>query len=151
MNTLNQTQIFYEIAMSIGNSLDLGAMLKEGLSAYLRKLNCSAGVVFEMRKEPGGTLSFMPIFSIPGTFPPACQVALENIPGDLTESSPSGFLATLPVSGQDDEGRFFHLMELPGFGLLLFSGPAKTFRLCSCRLAPLTANWPTPAWPAFRI
>lgn len=45
METLIQTQIFYEIAMSIGNSLDLDDMLKEGLSAYLKKLNCSAGIV----------------------------------------------------------------------------------------------------------
>ena len=118
MKTLIKTQIFYEIAMSIGNSLDLGPMLKEGLSAYLRKLNCSAGVVFEMRKEPGGTLSFMPIFSIPGNFS-ACQAALELIPNDLTEVCLQGFLETLPVSGQDDEGSFFHLMDLPGFGLLL--------------------------------
>ena len=34
---LIQIQIFYEIAMSIGNSLNLRQMLKESLGVYLRK------------------------------------------------------------------------------------------------------------------
>ncbi len=131
MDSLHQTQIFYEIAMSIGNSRDLGGMLKEGLSAYLKKLNCSAGVVLEMRRAAGGAVSFSPIFSIPRNLsPPVCQVALENIPGDLAQSSLSEFLSTLPVSGQDNEGRFFHLMELPGFGLLLLFKCGKDFPPC---------------------
>ena len=46
-DTLNQIQIYYEMAMSLGNSLDLKKMLKEGLLAYLEKLNCSAGSVLE--------------------------------------------------------------------------------------------------------
>jgi len=33
-------QLFYEIAMSIGSSIDLKKMLKTSLSTYLRKLNC---------------------------------------------------------------------------------------------------------------
>ena len=43
---LNQIQVFYEIVMAIGRSLDLNTMLKEALSVILRKLNCSAGGVF---------------------------------------------------------------------------------------------------------
>jgi PAS domain S-box-containing protein len=136
MKTLIKTQIFYEIAMSIGNSLDLGRMLREGLSSYLRKLNCSAGIVFEMRKEPGGALSFTPIFSIPGNFS-ACQAALEHIPNDLTEVRLQGFLETLPISGQDDEGRFFHLMDLSGFGLLLVRSGKEFSPLTIRSLDPL--------------
>ncbi|MGA2402821.1 MAG: PAS domain S-box protein, partial [Syntrophobacteraceae bacterium] len=128
METLIKTQIFYEIAMSIGNSLDLGKMLKEGLSAYLRKLNCSAGIVLEMRKGSGGALSFAPVFSIPRNLSlSTCQAALERIPNDLSEVSLPEFLLTLPVSGRDDKGRFFHLMELPGFGLLLIYRSSKDF------------------------
>jgi PAS domain S-box-containing protein len=126
MKTLIQTQIFYEIAMSIGNSLNLGYMLKEGLSAYLRKLNCSAGIVLEMRKEAGGALRFAPVFSIPRNLPlSACQAALERIPHDLSPASLSGFLQVLPICGQEDKGRFFHLMDLPGFGLLLLVSSGK--------------------------
>ena len=100
MDSLHQTQIFYEIAMSIGNSLDLGDMLKEGLSAYLKKLNCTAGVVLEMRRGPGDAVSFSPIFSIPRNLSPwVSQTALGAIPANLTRSSLSEFLRGLPVSG----------------------------------------------------
>ncbi|MGA3115621.1 MAG: PAS domain S-box protein [Syntrophobacteraceae bacterium] len=126
MEILIQTQIFYEIAMSIGNSLDLGDMLKEGLSAYLRKLNCSKGIVFEMRQEADGALHFAPIFSIPRNLSlSTCQAPLERIPQELSPASLSGFLETLPISGHEDKGRFFHLMELPGFGLLLLVRSGK--------------------------
>lgn len=120
METLIQTQIFYEIAMSIGNSRDLGSMLKEGLPAYLRKLNCSAGIVYEMRKEAGGALCFRPVLSIPRNLSlPACQAVQERIPHHLSQACLAEFLQTLPFSGQDDKGRLCHLMELPGFGLML--------------------------------
>ncbi|MGC9964357.1 MAG: PAS domain S-box protein [Syntrophobacteraceae bacterium] len=128
MDSLHQTQIFYEIAMSIGNSLDLGDMLKEGLSAYLKKLNCTAGVVFEMRGGPGDAVCFEPIFSIPRNMSPSvCQAALEAIPVDLVQASLPEFLLSLPVSGQINKGRSFHLMELPGFGLLLLCRGSTDF------------------------
>ena len=120
METWIQTQIFYEIAMSIGNSLDLRDMLKEALSAYLKKLNCSAGIVLEMRREDAGALCFTPVFSLPRNLPlSTSQAALENIVRDLSPASLSGFLQALPIAGQDGNDRFFHLMDLPGFGLLL--------------------------------
>ena len=128
METLIETQIFYEIAMSLGNSLDLGKMLKEGLSAYLRKLNCSGGIILEMRKGPDGAPSFAPIFSVPRNLSLSTyRAALEPIPNDLSEVSLPVFLQNLPVSGQDGQGRFFHLMELPGFGLLLLVRSSKDF------------------------
>ncbi len=39
-------QVFYEIAMSIGNSLDLNKMLKQALLTYLSKLNCTSVLLF---------------------------------------------------------------------------------------------------------
>ncbi len=127
METSIQTQIFYEIAISIGNSLDLGKMLKEALSCYLRKLNCSAGIVFEMQKGPDGPLGFTPVFSSPRNPRFDYRAALECIPKDLSEASVAEFLSTLPVCVHDDKGRFSHLMELPGFGLLLLVKSSKDF------------------------
>ena len=49
-----EMQILFEIAMSIGNSLDLQETTKAGLRTYLRKLNCPLGVVFKSRD--GGVL-----------------------------------------------------------------------------------------------
>ncbi len=46
-----EMQILFEIAMSIGNSLDLQEMTKASLRTYLRKLNCPLGVVFKYRED----------------------------------------------------------------------------------------------------
>ena len=51
METIEQIQLCYEIALSIGTSLDEEAMLKRCLSTVLKKLNCSGGMVF--REQDG--------------------------------------------------------------------------------------------------
>lgn len=57
MSNFLRERIFYEIAMSIGNSLTLELMLKECLSTYLRKLNCLGGAVLlkSEGREPGAS------------------------------------------------------------------------------------------------
>ncbi len=112
--------MLYEIAMSIGNSLDLVSMLRWGLSTYIKKLGCSAGIVAEMREEPEGSFRFTPVYSLPRNagFINACQSAFRQIPEDPTEAEYMAFRAELPIRGRE-EGDFFYLMDLPGFGLLL--------------------------------
>ena len=41
-----QSQVFYEIALSIGNSSNLDKMLREFLPALVRKLTCRVGVIY---------------------------------------------------------------------------------------------------------
>jgi len=41
-----ETQILFEIAMSIGSSLELHSMVKTALRTYLRKLNCPLGALY---------------------------------------------------------------------------------------------------------
>lgn len=139
MDSLLQTQIFYEIAMSTGNSLDLGVMLKEGLSVYLKKLNCSAGVVLETRGKGGDSVYFARIFSIPRNLSLSlCQEAMACIPAELPKADLPAFLGGLPLSGRDKKGRFFHIVELPGFGLLLLLRGSKDFSPTMLRsLAPV--------------
>jgi PAS domain S-box-containing protein len=120
MDTMTQRQIFYELAMSIGNSLDLDKVLQDGLSAYLEKLNCSVGIILKMQTGSDCGPVFTPIFSIPENLDFSdYRAAFERIPNGPTESSTQDFLHTLPFSVKDDKGRFCHIMELPGFGLLL--------------------------------
>ena len=117
---LLQLQVFYEIATAIGNHLDLRRMLRESLSAYLRKLNCSAGGVFRMnRSEPSP--GFQPVFSIPRHLNrnPGWTAAMAEIPDRLNAGLASRFLANLPRSGAADSDHFFHLFPLPDFGLLV--------------------------------
>ena len=41
------------------------------------------------------------------------------IPEAMDEPGLSRFKASLPMAGEDGEGKFYHLMDLPGFGLLV--------------------------------
>lgn len=125
-HALIKLQVFYEIAMSIGNSLDLNQMLQESLTAYLRKLNCSAGAVFMTDVENGNNekdsvYRFNLIYSIPRQIKrnATCIHALKQVPDAVPHSQVTRFMNTLPFNGQHGEGDFFHIMELPGFGLLL--------------------------------
>ncbi len=120
-DSLIQLQVFYEIAMSIGNSLDINKMLQESLTAYLRKLNCSAGAVFKLETLPEGVYRFVPVYSIPREIKrnPTCRHALEHIPQELSPSRLPQFLPKLPINGQWKGTSFYHIMELVDFGLLL--------------------------------
>lgn len=120
-NFLIQLQVFYEIAMSIGNSLDINKMLQESLTAYLRKLNCSAGAVFRLETLPEGVCRFVPVYSIPREIKrnSTCRHALKHIPEALPPSRLPQFLPNLPISGQWKRTSFYHIMELVDFGLLL--------------------------------
>jgi hypothetical protein len=53
-SSAEQLQIAYEIAMSIGNSLDMATMLRSCIPTLLRKLNCAAGVVQLLNADPSG-------------------------------------------------------------------------------------------------
>lgn len=115
-----EAQMLYEIAMSIGNSLDLRSMLKWSLSTYLRKLDCSAGIVAEMKEETRGSFRFSPVYAIPrnACVAPACRAGILHAPEIASEAEYIAFRAKLPISGCED-WHFFYLMDLPGFGLLL--------------------------------
>lgn len=128
-DALIKIQIYYEIAMSIGNSLDLKKMLKNSLSAYLRKLNCSAGVVLALKEHLEDIFQFEPLFSIPRNVGRnlTCQLALKEIPDSLNKNQLSGFISDLPRSGKVGEDQFYHIMELPQFGLLIFSNVRLDF------------------------
>ena len=115
-----QMQVYYEIAMSIGNSLQLKEMIRESLSAYLRKLNCSAGLILIKKDRPEGGATFETFYSIPRNVERnrACLAALGALPKGLNDQG-TQFLSRLPLHGHDGKGHFFTVLELPGFGLLI--------------------------------
>ncbi|EAQ97245.1 ATP-binding protein [Congregibacter litoralis] len=49
-----EIQVALEIAMSIGNSLELKAMAREALKTYLRKLNCPSGMIISTDPNDAG-------------------------------------------------------------------------------------------------
>ncbi len=64
---IKRFQIIYEIAMSIGRSLDLEQMLKQSLSVFIDKLNCSAGGIF-LYVKPGHLQPKLRTFLLPRIF-----------------------------------------------------------------------------------
>jgi len=117
-------QVLLEIAMSIGNSLDLKEMLQESLSSYLQKLNCAAGAVLTLGNGGHDENQDGYYYSINYTIPreirtnSTCLEAMKQIPERLTGSQLTDFLKSLPLQGEIN-GNYYHIMELPDFGLLL--------------------------------
>ncbi|MCK4763755.1 MAG: PAS domain S-box protein [Candidatus Aminicenantes bacterium] len=112
---------YYETAMSMGNSLDLKEMLEESLLAYLRNLDCSAGMVLTYTEQPDGTFKIDPVYAVPQNIAgdAAFRAALQRIPTRMEKARFSRFLDELPIKGEQGEDGFYLIMELLGFGLLL--------------------------------
>lgn len=134
-------RLYYEIAMSIGNSLDLTAMLRESLSTYLRKLNCLAGAV--LRCEDGDAeCRCETVYAIPKRMQKNSFLkrALDEVRGRLSEGGYAKCLSVIPsVEAVGDKS--YYLMTLPGFGLLLLVKSAPGFSEADLKsLAPLNAK-----------
>ncbi len=116
-------QILYEIAVSIGTSLDLPKMLKVSLTTFLKKLNCSAVGIYTLNKEREGKFNFEKIYAIPRQVDrnEAYQAAVQNIPVALDEQTLAEFNKKLPLNGYSDDSSFFHIFELPDFGLMVLT------------------------------
>lgn len=118
-----EIQILLEIAMSIGNRLDLTEMLKESIQSYLRKLDLSGGAVFRMEETQSGELEFKNIFSIPGRIDrnTTYQKVVAGLPEKTKKEALGAFLEKLPII-QEHNKMAYAVCNLPGFGLLVLIG-----------------------------
>ncbi|MCB9423071.1 MAG: PAS domain S-box protein [Ardenticatenaceae bacterium] len=120
LNQIQTLQILYELAMSIGTSLDLRAMLKVSLLAFLKKLDCVAGGVYQYKAE-GDAFRLEEVYTIPRhtsrniTY----QAALTQLPTAPNTTQMSQLLDTLPLVGQSGDDNFYHLLDVPGFGVMV--------------------------------
>lgn len=114
-------QIFYEIAMSIGTSLDLHKMLKTVLLTYLRKLNCVAGMVYKLNSSDKKNYYFEDLFSIPYTSEIRKNYELIDVlfSKSFTEKELADFSSKMPVTGKTKDGNYYHIMKLANFGFLV--------------------------------
>ncbi len=119
--TNNELQVYYEISMAIGNSLDLVEMLKESLLVYMSKLNCIACSVFNIKKSKSGFKTLTNVFSIPYTIEilEPFKNAIELIPEKISSEQWALLIKTLPICKEIDNNRFMHIMCLHEFGLLV--------------------------------
>ena len=118
-------QLFYEIAMSIGLTLDLNKMLKVGLTSYLKNLQCSMGAILHLESNSEDLQNFNKIYAIPRNIEsnPTYQRVLTQLASNFDEAKLTAFRKKLPLIGGNTETGFFHLLELPGFGLVLLLKP----------------------------
>jgi len=116
-----QIQVFYEIAMAIGKSLNLHEMLKTSLLAYLRKLNCVAGMVYRIKHSEKSGFLAEDIFSIPYTL--RIQKSYSEIDRLLSNHFEHKKLISLkeklPLTGESEAKQYYHIMNLEDFGFLV--------------------------------
>lgn len=114
-------QVFYELAMAIGNSLDLHPMLEESIQTYLQKLHCSGGVVFQIRSEREGREICEQIFSIPYRIQKNTTYteAVKEMHRRAGQGNWQRFVEMLPMQGHGTGNYDYVFMDLPGFGLIL--------------------------------
>ena len=118
-------QLFYEIAMSIGLTLDMNKMLKVGMTSYLKNLHCSAGAIFHIRKKKRNFYFFKKIYTSPRTIQndPLFKTAMELLSPVYDENSINKFRTGLPLTGGNEGSGYYHILDLPGFGLIFLLKP----------------------------
>ncbi len=113
-------QVFLELAMSIGKSMDLKPMLQHAILNYLRKLNCTAAIVYHTIEAPPHFRSTV-VFKMPFTF--VIEKCIEEIHECFSLPMPrkdlDKIIGTMPVKGQSGTGRYYHIMKLGTFGFIV--------------------------------
>ncbi len=120
VNNPEQIQVFFELAMSIGSSLDLKEMVKTTLISYLRKLNCSSGAVLQLFQNDSGINFYKSVISIPykSSFSSEFKEVFKLIPNNSDLKTLEEFSSLLPITKKINSENFIYLMNLPGFGLI---------------------------------
>lgn len=121
----HETEILYEISLSIGRSLDLQQMLRQSLTTLLRRLNAQGAAVLSAHIEQDeltgvDSVHWRSVFSVPRIFlkdpdnhSAAHAFALPTQAGELARF----YASTLPVLNR--AGAIFMLLPLPNFGVLI--------------------------------
>ena len=108
----------YDIAMAIGNSLEIDRMLKESLGAYLAAFGCTSAAVYRATTPRRGGFEFELLYAVP----PGEHLhpsPADFLPDEILQGTKKRMFMALPVVQQCRENRFVHLFALPDFGLLM--------------------------------
>ncbi len=113
-----QIRVLYEISLAVDHGNGLRETAQEALSAYLRRLNCSTGAVLRRHDGQGNGdrrnhTDYEQIAAVPAD--PTVDDGYTRAVEWLHESDEPAFPTTLPV-GEDTH---VHLLDLPGFGVLV--------------------------------
>jgi len=129
MKSLIETEILLEVALKIGNSLDLNKMLGESVSTMMRLLNLSAAQVIHAKIKPHSeTIEWETVLSIPRTIVRNTdfRAFLERALLPETVAKWEEWSKITPLSKNDGK-KIRYLFSLHGFGVLVFEKNGKPF------------------------
>jgi PAS domain S-box-containing protein len=107
--------------MAIGKNLNLQEMLKHSLLAYLRKLNCISGIVYQLEPQINDSYRSKPILSIPplSLMNGNNELIKQVIPKSFSKDDLDNYCNQLPITGKLNSTLYYHIMQLDQFGFLV--------------------------------
>jgi PAS domain S-box-containing protein len=123
--SIDLIQHYYEIAMSIGLTLDMNKMLKVALTSYMKNLNCTASAILHLKERSSNTFVFRRVYATPKKIQDSgvYRKILDLLSPTFNENQLNSFKKKLPLIGSGHENESYHLLDLPGFGMLLLIRP----------------------------
>ncbi|MCD4695533.1 MAG: PAS domain S-box protein [Bacteroidales bacterium] len=127
-NSPEELQIFFEIVMLIGTDLQLKDMLLKSLLSYLRKLNLTAGAIYQFNTK-NNKVKYELVQAIPlnAARNAAFKEATEIIPQKLSKTEHHHFLKQLPIIKNTTDSFSYAILELSNFGLIILVKNSGTF------------------------
>jgi PAS domain S-box-containing protein len=123
--SIDLIQLYYEIAMSIGLTLDMNKMLKVALTSYMKNLQCSATAILHLKERSTDKFVFRKIYATPKNIQESGVYlkVIDLLSSSFNDTQLNTFKKKLPLIGGGKEEDGFHLLDLPGFGMLLLIRP----------------------------
>lgn len=146
MTHINDTEILYQISLTIGNTLKLAPMLKETLTTVMRALNCSSAEIWrhchpaaghQPTATPSPILKWFKHISIPRTS--VDSDFARNFSFPQTEGQLKDFARATPLSSVENAVNHI-VLNLPGFGILILQKNGQSLATGLCRSLQLLMN-----------
>lgn len=108
----------YELFLSIQADTDLASFLETALKELTLLLECT-GAAVQVFQESSADLAFRELITVPSSlhqntaYVESCRHLI------VKESAINEFKKTLPIEGSSRKGGFYHIIELPSFGVLI--------------------------------
>ena len=123
--SIDLIQLYYEIAMSIGLTLDMNKMLKVALTSYMKNLHCTASAVLHLKERSNDKFVFRKIYATPKKIQDngVYKKIIDLLSSAFSNAQLNNFKKKLPLIGGGSDKESYHLLDLPGFGMLLLIRP----------------------------
>ena len=136
----HDVELLYEIALSVGDGLELEPMLHAAVTTMMRLLNCRGAEVWQAMPKAGG-LDWQSIYTAPRPLANQAehQQFLKTIPFPSTEADWRNWDTRSPAEETDGD-RVRYLFPMPKFGALLLEKKGAPFEGNLTRAFQLLVN-----------